>query len=232
MLKKFIGIIISFVCGLISLACVGIYVGTLFAESPALKPAAGILTLMFACIFVYIAARILGKILFPRKQECFMRCFVIFSYILYCLLLINFLFFETTFSREPSFIFLRDAKTAERYLKEFLNIRPLDMICRYVYGYSIGTVSFKGFFMNVIGNFVLFMPFAFFLPYFCEKQHKFRNFFLSVMLISLSVEFLQVIFMTGTGDVDDIILNTFGSCVMFAFLHMPVGKKLIERFFK
>ena len=102
------------------------------------------------------------------------------------------------------------------------------MIRRYFHGYSIGTVSLNNFLMNIAGNFVLFMPFSFFLPIFYKKQNNFLIFFFTVALTSATAEVLQVLFMMGTGDIDDLIMNTVGACVLFVLLHTGVGKNIVD----
>ena len=34
--------------------------------------------------------------------------------------------------------------------------------------------------------------------------------------------------MTGTGDVDDLLLNTFGACLLYGLLQTKVGKMVVK----
>ena len=72
--------------------------------------------------------------------------------------------------------------------------------------YSIGSKSFM---YNVLGNILLFIPFGFFLSD-TIKANKASGIFICTVIISLTAEIIQ--YRIGRAfDVDDIILNTFGS---------------------
>ena len=72
--------------------------------------------------------------------------------------------------------------------------------------YSIGSKSFM---YNVLGNILLFIPFGFFLSDTINAK-KISEIFICTIIISLTAELIQ--FKIGRAfDVDDIILNTFGS---------------------
>lgn len=228
MFKKIIFTVFTCFCCLLASFCVGVYIRASAFDGFSLRPAVGAIVLIAACVFVYVAARSAGNILFPQHRKRLIRCALSFSYILYVILLINFLFFESAFDRQPSIIFLQNKEVVAQYLDEFLNLDPFSMIHRYAHGFRIGTVSFQRFFMNVIGNFVLFMPFAFFLPLEYKKQNNFFVFFFTVSSMSFVAEVLQVITMTGTGDVDDLLLNTFGACLLYGLLQTKVGKMVVK----
>ncbi len=170
----------------------------------------------------------MGNEFFPSRRKQLVHGALSFSFVSYSALLLNFLFFESSFDRQHSLIFMQSKDVVSDYLTDFLNLEPLSMILRYTNGYIIGTVSFERFLMNIIGNFILFMPFAFFLPVLFKKQKNFFVFFFTVAFLSFVAEFLQVIFMTGTGDIDDLILNTLGACFLFGILKTKAGKKLVE----
>ena len=71
-------------------------------------------------------------------------------------------------------------------------------------------VGYYVFFANVVGNFVVFMPFGFLVPILGRKKRKFWFTALASFELSLSVECIQLITKTGCFDVDDIFLNTIG----------------------
>ena len=48
------------------------------------------------------------------------------------------------------------------------------------------------------------------------------------LVTSATAEVLQVLFMMGTGDIDDLIMNTVGACVLFVLLHTGVGKNIVD----
>ena len=228
MFKKIFLALATVVCCLFASLCVGLYLRSELSATFFIQPFFRVVIMIFACVALYLAARFAGREFFPERRKQFIHGALSFAFISYSVLLVNFLFFETSFDRHHSLIFLQDKETVSAYLNDFLNLKPFSMIRRYTKGYFKGIVSFERFWMNIIGNFILFMPFAFFLPILFEKQKNFFVFFFTVAFMSSVAEVLQVVFMTGTGDIDDLMLNTVGACLLFGFLKTKAGKKLVE----
>ena len=66
---------------------------------------------------------------------------------------------------------------------------------------------------NLLGNIILFIPIGIFVPYIFPKQENYLIFTLTIIsCVSLS-ELLQFITKYGTGDIDDVILNTAGALI-------------------
>lgn len=71
-------------------------------------------------------------------------------------------------------------------------------------------------YLNLFGNFVLFMPFGFFLMGFLEhssSRFSYRVVILSGCLLSLGIEVLQIFIPTRATDIDDVIFNTVSTCL-------------------
>ena len=120
-------------------------------------------------------------------------------FILYLCLLAYFMFFSESFGRT-------DTSRGYQY-----NLVPFNEISRYFRYYS--TIGPLLFLVNMIGNVAAFMPFGFFLPIISRRSKKWYN---TVMLgfgFSLMLETLQLIFMVGSFDVDDMQLNTLGAAL-------------------
>lgn len=215
-------------CCLFASVCVGLYLRSEISSNFFIQPTFRVIIMVLACVALYLAARLVGRSFFPERKKQFIHGALSFSFISYFVILVNFLFFESSFARTHSLIFLHDGETVSAYLDDFLNLELFGMIMRYTNGYLNGIVSFERFFMNIIGNFILFMPFAFFLPILFKKQNNFFVFSFTVALISFAAELIQVIFMTGTGDIDDLLLNTAGACLLFGILRTKAGKALVE----
>ena len=228
MFKKFLGTLFTCLSCVFSSICVGLYLRAEFSDGFFIRPLFRVLIIILACVGRYLAAKISGRILFPEKRKDLLRIALFCSFALYLVLLINFLFFESSFSRGYGLIFLQDSETVSYYLENYMNIRPFSMMYRYIHGYMIGTVSLNSFMMNIVGNFILFMPFAVFLPLFYKKQHNFFVFLFTVASLSATAEILQVLFMMGTGDIDDLMINTVGACVLFGLLHTRIGKGIVR----
>ena len=120
-------------------------------------------------------------------------------FILYLCLLAYFMVFSESFGRT-------DTSRGYQY-----NLMPFKEISRYFRYYS--TIGPLLFLVNMIGNVAAFMPFGFFLPIISRRSKKWYN---TVMLgfgFSLMLETLQLIFMVGSFDVDDMQLNTLGAAL-------------------
>ncbi len=106
------------------------------------------------------------------------------------------------------------------------NLIPFNEITRYFrHSDVVGPLLFL---INIVGNVVAFVPFGFFLPIISRRSKKWYN---TVMLgfgFSLTLETLQLIFMVGSFDVDDMILNTLGAAWVCDLPGGPVGKGDIE----
>lgn len=115
----------------------------------------------------------------------------------YLVLLVYFLFFSEKFGR---------AYTAREYA---YNLKPFREIGRFLaYREQLG---FAAVFTNIAGNILCFVPFGAILPVLARRA---RNLGMIVLLgfeFSLAVECAQLALRVGSFDVDDLMLNTFGS---------------------
>lgn len=70
-------------------------------------------------------------------------------------------------------------------------------------------------FSNLLGNIIIFIPLGFMIPLIFNKFRSLKSAILIGFLSSFLIEILQFVFKIGSCDIDDIILNTFGSIVGF-----------------
>ena len=68
---------------------------------------------------------------------------------------------------------------------------------------------------NIAGNIVLFIPLGIFLPMLMPAFKSFKKILAIGFFLSLSFELIQLITVLGFFDIDDTILNTFGSLIGF-----------------
>lgn len=148
-----------------------------------------------------------------EKTRIFHKSRVIL-FIIYCLNLIYVLFLDPGFGRH----ILSDFSSLEEYISYNVNIEPLQTIQLFVDGYKNGVVTLETLMRNLLGNLVVFMPFAYLLPYLFKRQRKFIWFFITLILIVFCVEVMQVVLMSGSGDIDDLILNVSGCVFMYVLL--------------
>lgn len=116
--------------------------------------------------------------------------------------------------------------TWERWLTRFLNainlvpLRSLsEQIGRILTGQSVVREV-----IYLVGNIIGFMPLGFFLPVLFIKQRKFLTFLITVILAITVLELVQVITMSGSCDIDDLILNTAGACLGFWIMRKHIRR--------
>lgn len=84
---------------------------------------------------------------------------------------------------------------------------------------------------DTVQNVLLFIPLGFFLPLLYERFGRLRKVAVIGFLVSLSVEIAQM-FGTGTSDINDLITNTFGTCLgygIFSLLYRTIPKSWNEK---
>lgn len=67
--------------------------------------------------------------------------------------------------------------------------------------------------INILGNVALFIPLGVFLPLLWRKMRKWWKTWLTTLVIMTGVEVLQLFTLTGSCDVDDLILNLLGAAL-------------------
>lgn len=130
------------------------------------------------------------------KQSIWWTGLILF--LIYMLLLVYFLFFSEEFGRA--------VETDKRFrynLQPFLEIRRF-----WKYRETLGMVSFIN---NVLGNIIGFFPYGMILPIIIPRMRQGFLVVLSGFWLSLGVEALQLFTGVGCFDVDDLLLNTFGT---------------------
>jgi len=113
--------------------------------------------------------------------------------------------------------------TYEEYFKNKVNVTPLETIKLYLNhpGYT-STV-------NILGNIFVFFPMGLFYGYFFKRSN---NVILSTVIFafaSLVFESLQMLFLVGSFDVDDILLNTLGGIVGFLLILILKGIQYLSK---
>ena len=116
-------------------------------------------------------------------------------YISYILFLLDFLIFSDWYGR------------GDIYSEVHYNLVPFQEILRYWnYRDQLGMLSWA----NLLGNVVAFVPFGLLEGLILGRKNFLRT-SLDGFLLSFIVEVFQLLFMVGSYDVDDLILNTAGA---------------------
>lgn len=127
----------------------------------------------------------------------------------------------TVFRRGIGFILPFDGKSA--WLKAHIEWKPFGRVkyyCKHIY-----SPEFLFCFTNLFGNLAVFAPFALFLPKISGRANTRGGFFAMMASLLLFVEIGQLVFMTGTFDVDDLLLNMGGAWVAYELLQKDTVKE-------
>src|SRR5688572_17655768 len=92
--------------------------------------------------------------------------------------------------------------------ERFFNIIPVINTIRSYYYFKNNNELYH-FYSNLFGNFMLFIPFSFFLISVVGLESN-RNIFFWTLSVSLTIEIMQLVFKKGVADIDDVILNVLG----------------------
>lgn len=190
------------------------------------------LTKVSICILIvavlissYVATRFHIKRI-PSDKDRVMRRLLIFYLLGYTYFLCSFTLGSQYFYR-PSGFALTNPQEFSEYLKNRTNFIPfLTIIEAFTNGYSYSYIV-----INIAGNILALMPIGFFLPILYKRQRNFWVFFITSSLIVIFTEGLQMLFLMGSCDIDDFILNVFGAVIMFSIIKKPLVSKLIGKIF-
>lgn len=211
-------------CYCAAMGAAGLSLAAQFSQSFFLRPAGNLFLLCCCCLFLY-----LGSLLWcwgiPASSKAaimkktFACCFGLYLFFLADLLLFNF-----SFGR-PGFSFQRE----DAYFSSSVNLIPFATIGMYLERLRQQTISPPIALTNLLGNVAAFSPFAFFLPLLFPKISSFKKFALSIIGIVSFAELLQLILGRGSCDIDDLILNAGGACILYGILHLPGTRKILRR---
>ncbi len=142
------------------------------------------------------------------------------------ILILGFLtLFYDQFGRDISNIAAWGSANANELLKEHINLSPFSTIKLMINGINHGNVTFWYFTKNVLGNILMLSPFAFLIPKVFIKINRFWKFMIIAVLLSVCIELLQLLFLTGCCDIDDLILNTLGAAIFYPIFNIKNSKK-------
>lgn len=167
-----------------------------------------VLIQVFGFLFVYWYYR--DKVNLEKRKIYFKRL-VYLLFVVYLLNLGYLLFLDGEMGRDFHFSLSENIKS--------INLIPFHTIQLYINSYYGNYLPISIICINLIGNIIAFMPLAIFLPLLFKSQRKWYIYFITVSFIILGVELLQVYTASGSGDIDDYILNMAGSMFMYVIAY-------------
>lgn len=130
--------------------------------------------------------------------------------------------------------YLTFAETKAAYLSNFdlmTNFNPFETVRLYINAIKYDYIGMEIPLSNLVGNAMLFMPMAVFLPCLFRPMRKFWLFALTMLLLLAAVEALQLLLACGSCDVDDMILNLAGTLIVFGILKLPFLQRFLGRLY-
>lgn len=143
-----------------------------------------------------------------------LKILISFFFIVYLAVLVN-----VVILKDGTALLMAKHKTQISFSQKItqINIVPLvNTIIPYLKGGPSIRVSIE----NLLGNIFVFSPLGFFLPSLFNQCTRLKNTLLVSLVISLLIEIVQLIFSIGACDIDDIILNVFGSLLGFGVYYL------------
>lgn len=188
-----------------------------------------LILLSFVCILIYMSGLIAVKKLNYNKK--ILKINLITYFLIYIVTIFTLTLFDEIFGRRGLVIVDWNKDLLQMYAKTSLNIIPFKTVTLFISGYINGKISFNNFIMNVLGNFCAFMPFAVFLPLLFKSMNKYRNFLLVMIITVIIIELLQFVTLSGSCDIDDLILNVMGASIVFLIIKVNCINKFIHKVF-
>lgn len=200
----------------------GIYAAAEIIPGFILSTAGRLFLLCFCCVFLWLGGVFLTKRI-GNNGPMHMNLRIFLG--LYLLLFATLTLFDPLWGRNGGFV-LWTKEIFEAYVQRSLNLVPFSTIAEY---FSKG--NFRQFAVNIAGNFVCLMPLGILLPLAFKKQNEAGYFVLTCSLIVAAVEILQFITLSGSCDIDDLILNVGGAVFMFFIVKIKKVNKLLRYIF-
>ena len=117
------------------------------------------------------------------------------------------------------------------HLDLMTNFRPFETVMLYIRAIQHNYIGMEIPLSNLVGNMLLFMPMALFLPCLFRPMRKFWLFLIVMVLVLAAIEGLQFLLSCGSCDVDDVLLNLAGTAMVYGILKIPAVKRLLERLY-
>lgn len=114
----------------------------------------------------------------------------------------------------------------KEYCEQFTNFIPLWSISSYIVKVSSGQLSFVIALRNILGNFLMWVPFAYFVYRF--NRPTVRRYTLMLLIILVLIEILQLLLRVGSCDIDDVILGLSGSVLAY-WIICTAGARVSEK---
>lgn len=187
----------------------------------------------FLCAFIIFAMGFMASSLLckakAQKAKTIMQASLIWLFAVYVLVVVDFTLVSGSFGRNISNIFNLSTNEVQKYIDNNTNIVPLATVKLYINAYKADNIMPYIVAENLLGNFLVFMPFAFFVPVLIKAINSAWRFLAFICAVVLVVELLQIVFLTGSADIDDFILNVTGAMAAYGIMQITAVQKVINK---
>lgn len=186
---------------------------------------------VFVVISGYAAAalRARGTENESRRRKIIKRQ-LFFTFIFYIVMLVDFTLIDDGMGRNIFNVLSWNETAFRDYVNTSTNLVPFYTVKLFINGYKNGQLALSAMLENIFGNFVAFMPLAFFTVCLFKRFDRWYSVFATVLLSVMTVELLQFLFLTGASDIDDVILNVSGAMCLYAVLRIRAVSLGISKF--
>lgn len=186
------------------------YFRTRYHEEYALAGLRGKASLAFGVLIMFI---IMFIGVYKRRQETFVQMFVQSSFLMYVFMVLTLTGY---------FVLFREVATHGWWHKVMHRIETKERVNTELF---LMFKQFSLFSKQVIGNCVMLLPLGIYIPLLFPKLSGFFKVFFICLLVSVSIELMQLITSYRSADIDDVMLNTAGAVVgyiIFAIARLMV----------
>lgn len=223
MKKKISAIVLYFIAFVLFVT----YIALNFIPNFSLSEIGRLILLCGSSLFLYCGGVLLSKSIGSKKP---LKINLWIFMILYLLLFLTLTLFDPAWGRNGGIIPKWSMELWNQYITDSLNVIPFKTIFGYIHNFD-SLLSTRIIFFNLIGNLICLMPLAFFLPLLFPKQKNWKIFLMSIILFVLVIEGLQFLTLSGSCDIDDVILNVLGAFTLYQILKIPTLQNAIQNIF-
>ncbi len=219
--------VISIILYSLSILLIQLYFYIEFLSKNTYSPIIRILLLLLVVVLTYFGAYF-GKKYNNKYKNTFYRLNLIIWFILYVIFLFKITLLDLYYFRNGFLLVKWNKVVLYDYYYNVVNFIPFRMIIKLFSEYFDGDLTLSLLINNTLGNFIICMPFAFFLPRLLKKENNLKVFLITMFVIVSVIELTQFLTLSGTFDVDDYLLNISGAIIMFKLLHNNKINNMIE----
>ena len=187
----------------------------------------GLLLIFGVCVPLFLGVFLLTRTMEVPQRRRTVRAALFTLFAFYCAAL----FGALIVSRVDYANFIRVRSDYWQNFDLMTNFNPLETIWLYINAIRYDYIGMEIPLSNLIGNALLFMPMALFLPCLFRPMRKLWLFLLTVTLVFVAVEALQLLLACGSCDVDDVLLNLTGTLIVFGILKLPALQRLLKKLY-